>query len=66
MKTINETAVVLYYRTPYQEERDLICICESDSVANEEIHRLREEWPHLYSSPERFEKDLVAYVRRAY
>lgn len=66
MKTISETKVALYYRTPYQEERDLVCICESEGVANEEIHRLREEWPHLYSSPERFEKDLVAYVRRAY
>lgn len=66
MKTISETKVALYYRTPYQEERDLVCICESEGVANEEIHRLREEWPHLYSSPERFEKDLIAYVRRAY
>ena len=66
MKTISETKVALYYRTPYQEERDLICICESEGVANEQIKYLREEWPHLYSSPERFEKDLVAYVRRAY
>lgn len=66
MKTINETAVALYYRLPFQEERDLVCICESEEIANEEICRLREEWPHLYSLPERFEKDLIAYVRRAY
>lgn len=66
MKTINETIVALYYRMPYQEERDLVCICESEKVANEEIHRLQEEWPHLYCEPSRFEKDLVMYVRRAY
>ena len=66
MKTITETAVTLYYRTPYQEERDLVCICESEQVANEQIKYLREEWPDLYKSPERFEKDLIHYIRRAY
>ena len=66
MKTISEAAVALYYRMPYQEERDLVCICESEQVANGEIHRLREEWPDLYKSPERFEKDLIHYIRRAY
>ena len=66
METINETVIALYYRTPYQEERDLICICESEEVANEETLRLREEWPHLYYEPARFEKDLITYVRRAY
>lgn len=66
MNTINETKVALYYRIPYQEERDLVCICESEEVANAEIHRLREEWPHLYTSLSRFEKDLITYVRRAY
>ena len=65
MKTINETAVALYYNIPY-EDKELICICESEEVANEEIHRLREEWPHLYYEPTRFEKDLITYVRRAY
>ena len=66
MKTITEIKVALYYRMPYQEERDLVCICESEQVANEEIHRLREEWPHLYVEPARFEKDLIHYIRRAY
>ena len=66
MKTIRETLVLLYYRTPYQEERDLVCVCESEEVALDEIHRLREEWPDLYKSPERFETDLVTYRRRAY
>lgn len=66
MKTINETTIALYYRLQFQEERDLVCICESEEVANEEIHRLREEWPHLYNEPARFEKDLITYVRRAY
>ena len=66
MKTINETLVLLYYRRPWQQDRELICICESDQVANEEIHRLREEWPDAYPTPERFETNLVRYVRRAY
>ena len=66
MKTIRETLVLLYYRTPYQEERDLVCVCESAEVVLDTIHRLREEWPDLYNSPERFETDLVTYIRRAY
>lgn len=66
MKTIFETQVILYYRRPYESERELICICESEEVANEEIHRLREEWSDVYPTPERFETDLVRYVRRAY
>ena len=66
MKTIFETQVILYYRRPYEDERELICVCESEQVANEEIHRLREEWPDAYPEPERFETNLVRYVRRAY
>lgn len=66
MKTINETQVLLYYRRPYEPERELICACESEKVDLEEIHRLREEWPDAYPEPERFETSLVRYVRRAY
>ena len=66
MKILSGSRVLLYYRTPYEDTRDLICACESEEVANEEIHRLREEWPHLYYEPTRFEKDLIIYVRRAY
>lgn len=66
MKTINETQVLLYYRRPYESERELICVCESEEVALEEIHRLREEWPDAYPEPERFETNLVRYVRRDY
>lgn len=66
MKTIFETQVILYYRRPYEDERELICVCESEEVANEEIHRLREEWPDIYSEAARFETNLVRYVRRAY
>lgn len=66
MKTTNETLVLLYYRRPYAYERELICVCESEEVANEEIHRLREEWPDAYPSPERFETSLIRYVRRSY
>ena len=63
---INETQVLLYYRRPYESERELICVCESEEVANEEIHRLRKEWPDAFPEPERFETNLVRYVRRAY
>lgn len=66
MKTINETVVILFYRRPWQEDREFICVCESEEVALEEIHRLREEWPDAYPEPERFETSLVRYVRRAY
>lgn len=66
MKTINETVVILFYRRPWQQDREFICVCESEKVANEEIHRLREEWPDTYPSPERFETNLIRYVRRAY
>jgi hypothetical protein len=66
MKIITETAVALYYRRPTHEDREFICVCESDEVANEEIHRLREEWPDAYPTPERFETNLIRYVRRAY
>lgn len=66
MKTIFESQVLLHYRRKYQSERELICVCESEEVALEEIHRLREEWPDIYPEPERFETDLVRYVRRAY
>ena len=66
MKTINETVVLLFYRRPDYRDREFICACESDEVANEEIHRLREEWPHAYPTPERFETNLLRYVRRAY
>lgn len=66
MNTITESKVLLYYRRPYQEERELVCICESEEVANAEIHRLREEFPDLYSEPSRFETSLAIYVRRAY
>lgn len=66
MNTISETLVILYYRRPYQQDRELICVCESDQVVNEEIHRLREEWPDAFPQPERFETNLVRYVRRAY
>lgn len=64
MKTINETQVLLYYR--HYTHRELICVCESEQIANEEIHRLREEWPDDYPTPERFETNLVRYVRRSY
>ena len=64
MKTISFSRVLLYYR--WGSQRELICACESEEVANEEIHRLREEWPDIYSEPKRFETDLVRYVRRAY
>lgn len=66
MKTINETLVLLYYRRPYEDERELICVCESEKVALEERHRLMEEWPDAYPSYERFEINLIRYVRRAY
>ena len=66
MKILSGSRVLLYYRTPYEDTRDLICACESEEVALEEIRRLREEWPHLYYEPTRFEKDLIIYVRRAY
>jgi hypothetical protein len=66
VNTITETKVLLYYRRPYQEERELICVCESEAVANTEIHRLMEEWIDLYPEPARFETSLVSYVRRAY
>ncbi len=62
----SETIVALYYRRPYEDEREFICVCESEEVANEEIHRLREEWPDAYPAPERFETNLVRYVRRAH
>ena len=66
MNTIRETRVLLYYNRPNQYDRELICVCESEKVANEEIRRLREEWPDAYPTPERFEKNLIRYVRRAY
>ena len=66
MNTITEPIVLLHYRRPYQEERELVCVCESEKVANTEIHRLREEFPDLYPEPSRFETSLVIYVRRAY
>ena len=66
MKTINETVVILFYRRPDYRDREFICVCESEQVANEEIHRLREEWPDVYPTPERFETNLIRYVRRAY
>ena len=61
---LSYSRVLLYYRG--YNHRELICVCESEQVANEEIHRLREEWPDIYSEPERFETNLVRYVRRAY
>lgn len=66
MKTINETVVILFYRRTWEQDREFICVCESGEVANEEIHRLREEWPDIYQEPERFETNLIRYVRRAY
>lgn len=66
MKTVSSSRVLFYYRQPYEDERELICACESEEVANEEIHRLREEWPDAFPEPERFETNLVRYVRRAY
>ena len=66
IKTISNTIVALYYRRPYEDEREFICVCESEQVANKEIHRLREEWSDAYPEPERFETNLVRYVRRAY
>lgn len=66
MNTVSETQVLLYYRRPWQQDRELICACESEKVANEEIHRLREEWPDAYPEPSRFETSLVRYIRRAY
>ena len=50
METITETVVALYYRMPYEEERDLVCICESEQIAKDLIKRLREDWPDLYKS----------------
>lgn len=66
MKIINETIVILFYRRPWEQDREFICACESEEVAMEEIHRLREEWPDAYPTPERFETNLIRYVRRAY
>ena len=66
MKTISFSRVLLYYDRPNRYDRELICVCESEQVANEEIHRLREEWPDVYPEPERFETNLIRYVRRAY
>ena len=65
MKIISETLVALYYRR-HRDEREFICVCESEQVVLEEIHRLREEWPDVYPTPERFETNLIRYVRRAY
>ena len=66
MKILSGSRVLLYYRTPYEDTRGLICACESEKVASEEIRRLREEWPDAYPEPERFETELVRYLRRAY
>ena len=64
MNTRHETLVALYYNAPYENNRELVCICESGTVANQEVFRLMEEWPHLYTDINRFEEDLVRYVRR--
>lgn len=66
MNTIIESKVLLYYRRPYQGERELVCVCESEEVANTEIHRLSEEFTDLYPEPSRFETSLEIYVRKAY
>ena len=66
MKILSGSWILLYYRTPYEDTRDLICACESEEVILEEIHHLREEWPDVYQEPECFETELVRYLRRTY
>ena len=66
MKTIRETLVALYYRPQYDNEADLVCICESEYVARSHIKSLMEEHPDYYRDGTRFEMNLVIYVRRAY
>lgn len=66
MKTIQETLVLLYYRRPNWNDRELICVCESEFVARTHIKSLMEEYPDLYPTGERFEMNLVRYVREAY
>ena len=66
MKTISETLVLLYYRRPYELDRELVCVCESEFVARIHIKSLMEEHPNLYTEGVRFEMDLVRYIREAY
>ena len=66
MKIIQETLVLLYYRRPYESETELICVCESEFVARAHIKSLMEEHPDLYPAGERFEMNLIRYVREAY
>lgn len=66
MTIIQETLILLYYRRPYENDRELVCVCESEFVARVHIKSLLEEHPDLYPTGERFEMNLIRYVREAY
>lgn len=55
-------ALVLFYRPPYEDYRDLLCICSSEAAAaNSRIDYLMNEYPHAYTERSRFEVELHLY-----
>jgi hypothetical protein len=63
MMRTTETVIALYYNLS-PNEQELLCICESEAVAHEEIHRLIEEFSDVYTLIKNFELRPVLYIRR--
>lgn len=65
MNMIIESKIALYYESPY-DDRELVCICEDELVANTYIEELQEKYPYTYHDIDSFQKQSITYIRRAY
>lgn len=52
---------LLYYRRPYQSERELVCACDSEEAAQDKIDRLMYIHPDAYPERSRFETSFTEY-----
>ena len=56
-----DTIILLYYRRPYQSERELVCACDTEQSAQDKIDRLMYVHPYAYPERSRFETSPIEY-----
>ena len=55
------TVILLYYRAPYEDEPELICVCDSQDAVAKRIYQLHFMHPHAYPDMSRVETKPVEY-----
>lgn len=53
--------VILRYRIPYEQDYDLICVCDSVESANDKMGHLMCEYPNYYTDHTNFDLTVADY-----